>query len=251
MKIQSGTNPLFAPRERPYDPIQDYRKILNAHSRRDVRLHEMLQKIDRLHPQAYGMTLVQPELGHRRANFTQKLAGFEDTAAYSQFLSEIDAYANRDLMDTLERRDDSTSSTVEVLESHRNGKTTRDSLRAFLTILAQHPQYTQTWKSSSLNLKTIKDEIKKLSSKQDCVIPALEMWNMTMRANSNRFKSVADQKLIIRLLDAIARERMEPLLPSHPMEGRLVPVLLCVLIFRIPMKLQLIHLMMMPYLWIS
>lgn len=206
-------------REMPYDPSKDYRLILNAHARRNGKFVGMLQKIDRLHPGAYAMTFVQPEHGYQKANFTQRLSGFENTPAYSQFLSEMDAYANRGMISIENRRENVSETAVEILETNRNGKTTRDSLRSFLSTLLQHPQYNPEWKSSALTMDLIKEEIKKLASKQECIMHSLEMWNLVFCGNPNRFKSIADLKLVIRILDALARDRGEPVLPSHPLES--------------------------------
>jgi hypothetical protein len=152
----------FRARQQPYDIAKDGKLIRSAHLRRHTKLKTQLNKIDRYHPGAYGITIINPELGYHKINVTQSLQGFEETAPFQQFLAEMDAYIQRKsdgYIFTSEQRHEASSATLsEVFSHNKNGAHTRDALRTLLTSFATHPTYQPEWKSSNLTIKVIVEE---------------------------------------------------------------------------------------------
>jgi hypothetical protein len=68
--------PLPIPRTERYDLATQRRLIINAHSRRHKLNQKQMDKLDRNHPDAYGLSVFNPEVGYLKCTLSNRLAGF-------------------------------------------------------------------------------------------------------------------------------------------------------------------------------
>lgn len=209
--------PSISKREIPYDRSTELKLIKAAHYRRSKQIHKQIANLDAKHDGAYACWIMTPEVGYTKFDFSNKLKGFENTEEFQQFVAAMDSYAgkSRALFDT-EPRYSSNDSAQTIFEKRVTKSTTRDSLRKFFTNLSRCDEYTPDWKSQTLTLKQMFDELLVLTE-----IPgftALKMWKATFESGSDNYSDLSDVELLIKILDATARARNEPLLPKHRLE---------------------------------
>jgi hypothetical protein len=213
------TQKRFQPRTQPYNIQKDGRLIRNAHRRRHDSFKDALDKMDRNHPSAYGLTIISPELGFNRYNLSGLLTGFEETPFFNQFIADMTTYISartgNHRFTTQDRLTSSNDSVSDLISKYASSSHTRDALRTFFTSLATEEEYEPLWKASHLTLDIMKNELLVVAG-----LPKLgsdPMWKAVVRTNA-KIKSHQDLLYIVQLVDAIARQKNEPLLPKYPFE---------------------------------
>lgn len=202
-------------RQGPYIVGKEDTKISKAHSRRMESATTWLSKLDArhpgnaTHPGAYGLVFMRPEIGYPKARLSSRIAGFEATAEFQQFVGALEAYANRDQHPPPETISMETYATAtEVLSGNVNGPNTRDALRSFFVRLAKHPAYNLQIPASKLNMQKMSQELISLAANNQ--YPVRDMWNAVFNSRKPFITSSDDRQLIMKLLNALAKEKMEP-----------------------------------------
>lgn len=181
-----------------------------------------MDKLDQNHPGAYGLSVFNPEVGYLKCTLSNRLAGFERTAAFQQFVADMDAYAHNEEPESERYRFTSTERNAhapqtpqEVWASKHQGAHTRDCLRTVFAAIGSMPNYEHTWKANQLTLQRMGEELSALTN-----LSAASMWKLVFGTSASRhkFQSAADLLLVVRLLDSIAYVQNEPDLPIHPQE---------------------------------
>lgn len=157
--------PISHQRNKPYDINTERSRISTAHSKRLSVIQRKLARLDVLHPSAYGITIVKPEFGYWKIAVSQRLAGFEDTAAYRQFVTELEKYVNRQNPTTYVSRIPSVPTTsFKDIYNELQSKSSRDSLRKFLQMISKHHGYQLRIQGHKATLPLLFEEIEHLST---------------------------------------------------------------------------------------
>lgn len=211
--------PRFQRRTEPYDTDRDGKRIRNAHRRRHERFKSELDKMDQNHPGSYGLTIIKPELGYNRYNMSGSLRGFEDTAAFHQFMADMHAYATKRIaryyFQSSERYATGSDTVSELISRYTSGAHTRDALRKFFTALSKLDGYQPSWKASHLTLDIMKAELVVVAELP--LIGSTEIWEVLVQISS-KIKDSSDLLYLVQINDAISRQRNEPLPPRYPFE---------------------------------
>jgi hypothetical protein len=213
--------PRFQRRTKPYIPGKDDPLIAAAHRRRHDKFTNDLEKLDQRHPGAFGLTMIRPEIGFNRFSFSGLLRGFERTKEFQQFIAHMCSYAKKTGRDgryrfnSEERYATGSASISDVISRHKNGSNTRDALRTFFTNLAQLDGYQPSWKASHLTMDLMKAELAVVAE-----LPEMgsDQIARVLIGIKSKIKDTADLLYLAQLIDAIARQRDEPLPPTYPFE---------------------------------
>lgn len=204
----------FERRITPYNVETDVKLIRASHYRRQKRWDREMRVLDTNHPRAYGIAILNPEIGYQRYQLSDRLEGFQDTAAFHQFIASMDAFTSkaRGLFSTELRYSTNDLTVNELLNRKAAGVNIRSVLRLFLGALKRARIIKLEHQMSKLTLSMLKEEIENLVRLD--ASSSIACWDVLMTIQKP-FKKTDELLFMVQLLDGIARERGESALPKH------------------------------------
>jgi hypothetical protein len=155
----------------PYDIEHDRNLISTAHSKRISVIQRKLAKLDTLHPNSYGISIIKPEYGFWKLAVSGLLQGFESTETYRQLLTDLENYVRRDrpLVNNIlpeQRHQPALPTAVSLIYDGLKSKTSRDSIRRFLQLTSKNTSYELSVQLSTAKVSELTQELQAMCNDQ-------------------------------------------------------------------------------------